>query len=144
MGDIQGLNNLFRKVDRLGGSSRKALKRGIVKGTKLVQGDAKDLCAVDRGDLRDSIRDEVEEIGDVISGKVATNKENAPYIEFGTGQKGEESDIEAKNNIELHYREDWSGMAPQPYLYPALKQNEERVTGIVIKELKDEIRKLVR
>lgn len=140
---IQGLDSLLRKLDTLGGNSKKALKQGIGKAVKQVQGDAKDLCPVREdgigGRLRDSIQSSVEEKRGMVMGKVSTNVEYAAYVEFGTGQRGKAADIEAKEKINLSYREDWAGMAPQPYLYPALKQNEEKIKRIVRDELKQEI-----
>jgi len=141
---IQGLDSLLRKLDQLGGNSKQALKKGVGKATKQVQGDAKELCPVDTGSLRNSIQSSVEEKSGSVIGKVGTNMEYAMYVEFGTGQGGINADIEAKKEIDLFYREDWTGMAPQPYLYPALKQNEERVKKIVKDELIQEIRKVAK
>lgn len=140
---IKGLNSLMRKLDALGGNSKKALKTGIRKGTMLVQGDAKELAPVgDSGLLRNSIQSKVEEKNGNITGKVSTNIEHGPYVEFGTGQRGEASPSPPKSPENLNYRQDWAGMEAQPYLYPALNQNKERVKTIVKDELKKEIRKL--
>ncbi|WIF95017.1 HK97-gp10 family putative phage morphogenesis protein [Caminicella sporogenes] len=141
---IQGLDRLLRKLNALGGNSKKALKRGISKAARLVQGDAKDLCQVDTGRLRNSIKSSVKEERGKIIGKVGTNVEYAAYVEFGTGQRGKAADIEAKDKINLSYREDWAGMKPQPYLYPALKQNEKKIKKIVKDELKKEIRRVAK
>lgn len=144
---IQGLDSLLRKLDALGVSSKKVLKKGIGKAVKQVQGDAKDLCPVrekDGGRLRSSIETLVEEKNNGIVGKVFTPVEYAAYVEFGTGQRGKAADIEAKEKINLSYREDWAGMEPQPYLYPALKQNEEKIKRIVKDEIKQEIRKVAK
>lgn len=140
---IKGLNSLIRKLDALGGNSQKALKTGIRKGTMLVQGDAKELAPVgDSGLLRNSIQANVEEKSGDIIGKVSTNIEYGPYVEFGTGQRGEASPSPPKSPENLSYRQDWQGMDAQPYLYPALQQNKENVKKIVKEELKKEIRKL--
>ena len=141
---IRGMTSLLRKLDQLGGNSRAALKKGVAKATKLVQGDAKELCPVDEGQLRNSITAEVEETPRKIVGKVGSNVEYAPYVEFGTGQKGEASPSPPKSDQDIRYRQDWSGMPAQPYLYPALKQNEDRVKDIVKEEVQKEIRKLGR
>lgn len=123
---IKNLDRLLQKLDSLGGNSQKALKVGIHQATKLVQGDAKMLClATGRGHLRNSIQGETEERDGNIVGKVSTNVYYAPYVEFGTGQRGEASPSPPKSDEDLNYRQDWAGMAAQPYLYPALKQNEE-------------------
>ena len=142
---IRGLDSLIRKINALGGNSDKALKTGIHKGVKLVQGDAKELApvaAVDGGQLRNSIQGTVEEKLGAIVGKVSTNVGHAAYVEFGTGQRGEESPSPPKSPENLSYRHDWAGMSAQPYLYPALEQNKENIKEIAKKELQKELRKL--
>jgi len=140
---IKGMNSLLRKIDALGGNSQKALQTGIRKGAKFVQGDAKELAPVgDSGLLRNSIQEKTEVKSGVVVGKVSTNIYYGPYVEFGTGQRGEGSPSPPKSPENLSYRQDWAGMDAQPYLYPALKQNKENVKKIVKEELKKEIRKL--
>lgn len=140
---IKGLGSLMRKLDALGGNSQQALKVGIHKGVKLVQGDAKQLCTVgDSGRLRNSIEGETEEKDGKIIGKVSTNVEYAPYVEFGTGQRGENSPSPPKADIDLNYRQDWAGMDAQPFLYPAIKQKEDTVRNMAASELRKEIKKV--
>ncbi|MBD2861601.1 HK97-gp10 family putative phage morphogenesis protein [Paenibacillus oceani] len=139
------LSSLMRKLDRLGGDSRKSLRIGMLQATKQVQGDAKMLAPVanvDGGRLRNSIEATVEEQGGELVGKVATNVEYAAYVEFGTGQRGEESPSPPKSPEKLSYRQDWAGMPAQPYLYPAAEQNKEIVPKIVASQLRKDIRKL--
>ena len=176
MAAIKGLDSLLRKLDKLGGNSHKALKTGVTKATKLVQGDAKDLCAVDEGDLKISIKANVEQTEEKTVGKVSTNKEHAPYIEFGTGPAGRASpkDLPPELAGKIQYRADgwwihssqidaetaekyhffrWEspdgevfyhteGQPAQPFLYPALKQNKQRIGEIIKDEVKKEIKKL--
>lgn len=144
MPGMKGLDSLLRKLDALRGNSQNALKTGILQAAKKMQGDAKDLAPVDTGRLRNSIQAFVEEKDGKVIGKVSTNVEYAAYVEFGTGQRGEESPSPPKYDGELSYRQDWAGMAAQPYLYPAAKQNEENVPEIVARHLRKEIRKLVK
>lgn len=142
---IQNLDKLLKKIDALGGNSHKALKKGIHQGTKLVQAKAKLLAPVadiDGGRLRNSIQGEVAEQDGKITGEVSTNVEYAAYVEFGTGQRGEESPSPPKFDGDIRYRQDWKGMAAQPYLYPALKQCEQEIRAIIVKLLSREIAKL--
>jgi HK97 gp10 family phage protein len=144
MSSMKGLAILMRKLDKLGGNSQEVLKTGILQAAKKVQGDAKDLAPVDTGQLRNSIQASVKEKGGKVVGKVSTNVEYAAYVEFGTGQRGEDSPSPPKYDGQLNYRQDWTGMPAQPFLYPAAKQNEEIVPGIVADHLRKEIRKLVK
>jgi HK97 gp10 family phage protein len=142
---IQNLDKLLKKIDSLGGNSHKALRKGIHQGTKLVQAKAKLLAPVadiDGGRLRNSIQGEVAEQDGKITGEVSTNVEYAAYVEFGTGQRGEESPSPPKFGGDIRYRQDWNGMVAQPLLYPALKQSEQEIRAIIVKLLSREIAKL--
>lgn len=142
MASVRGVASLLAKIEALGGNSKRALKVGVHQATKKVQVDAKRLAPVADGMLRNSIKGETEERGGKIIGKVSTNVHYAPYVEFGTGQRGENSPSPPKYPGGLAYRQDWTGMVAQPYLYPAAQQNKEEVVKIVKKELRAEIRRL--
>ena len=61
------------------------LKKAVTSSCLLVEKDAKKLCPVDTGRLRSSITHEVLEVTKSnFGGRVGTNVEYAPYIEFGT------------------------------------------------------------
>lgn len=138
---MRNLDSLIRKLNRLSGD-KALLVRGIKKATIKVQGDAKLLAPVDTGRLRNSIQAETKEIGGKVVGRIFTNLEYAPYVEFGTGQRGEASPSPPKSPDDLYYRQDWVGMEAQPYMYPAAKQNEKIVPKIVGEEIRKELRNL--
>jgi HK97 gp10 family phage protein len=138
---MRNLDSLIRKLNRLGGD-KTPLVRGIKKATIKVQGDAKLLAPVDTGRLRNSIQAETKEIGGKVVGRIFTNLEYAPYVEFGTGQRGEASPSPPKSPDDLYYRQDWVGMEAQPFMYPAAKQNEKVVPKIVGEEIRKELRNL--
>lgn len=143
MSQIKGLDNLMKKLDNLGGNSHKSLKVGIRKANKMAQREAKLLAPEgDSGLLRNSITETVEERNGVITGKVATNLYYGPYVEFGTGQRGEGSPSPPKSPENLNYRQDWAGMDAQPYLYPALKNNKDKAVDLVKEQLKKDIQKM--
>lgn len=138
---IQGYDSLMKKLDSLGKNSSKVITKALGKATKKVQGDAKDLTPVDTGNLRNKIYTRIHEKEGTITGEVYTNVEYAPYVEFGTGQRGKESDIGSKKEFDISYREDWAGMVAQPYMYPAMKQNEEYIKETIKGAIKMEIKK---
>lgn len=138
---VEGLDSLLKKLDSLGKNSAKVVAQAVGEATKKVQGDAKDLAPVDLGGLRDSIQGTVQEKDGEIIGIVSTNLEYAAYVEFGTGQRGMESDIESKSEMDISYKEDWSGMVAQPYMYPAMKQNEEYIKDTIKAAISMEIKK---
>ena len=148
---VVGLDSLLKKLDKLGGNIEEILTQSIGQQTKLVQGDAKDLCPVDLGDLRNSIKENVKKYKGRIVGVVSTNSDHAAYVEFGTGKVGERTNKNTKVNVS--YKQDkwlvnipdvgprWiEGQPAQPYLYPALKNNEERI----IENIKADVRKAIR
>lgn len=83
---ILGALELEKKLRAL---SEMELRQGIEKGISLVQEDAKANCPVYDGELRESIFTEVENKDGKIRGTCYTNKRYAPYVEFGTGPKGQ-------------------------------------------------------
>lgn len=139
---INGVERLLKKLDKLGGNSEEVLYKNLQKQGELVKGEAKTLCPVDTGDLRKSIRKSTKRYKGKIVAKVYTNSDHATYVEFGTGKKGEASNT--NSNVEVTYKQDWSGMEAQPYLYPALKNNEDRVIKNIKENLKEAIREVAR
>ena len=60
MSTIKNLDRLLAKLDAAGTQAAPIMKKGVKKGTKLIQGSAKDLCSEDTGALRNSIRTRTE------------------------------------------------------------------------------------
>lgn len=121
------------------------LKDAVNKATQLVHGQAKTLAPADTGQLRGSIHMQVKDTGKAIEGRVYTNVQYAPYVEFGTGVTGngtypyeiEGLSLEYRNKGWAYYDEDkgeWiytKGQVAQPYMYPALKNNEKAIKQIL-------------
>ena len=121
------------------------LRSAMNKATQLVHGQAKTLAPADTGQLRGSIHMQVKDTGKELQGRVYTNVEYASYVEFGTGIKGngtypyqvEGLNLEYRNKGWAYYDEDkgeWiytKGQKAQPYMYPALKQNEKTIKKIL-------------
>lgn len=139
---INGVDSLLKKLDKLGGNSEEVLYKSLQKQGELVKSEAKTLCPVKSGDLRKSIRKSTKRYKGKIVARVYTNSDHAAYVEFGTGMRGEASNT--NSNVEVAYKQDWSGMEAQPYLYPALKNNEGRIMKNIKEDLKKAIREVVR
>jgi len=153
-GSIKNIDKLLKKLDSLNINSKQELKQSMGRNIKMVQGEAKLLCPVDNGDLMNSITTNVKETSRGIIATASTNYETAPYVEFGTGRKGEESGGD-KYPGPLSYKQDkwlvdipdvgyrWiEGQPAQPYLYPALKNNEELVKKNIASDLEKKIREV--
>ncbi len=102
----------------------------MIAGVKAAQGlivqEAKDLCPVDTGFLRDSIAaSEPDETGKTVVGAVVASAPYSSFVEFGTGIRGAASPGAGKGP----YSPTWPGQPAQPYLRPALDS-----TRTVVKE----------
>lgn len=78
----------------LGGNIKESSKKGLERGAKKIQKNAKHLAPIDTGHLRNSIKTKSEATQGGAEAQVYTNLEYAPYVEFGTGQRGKESNID--------------------------------------------------
>ena len=139
---IKGVDSLVQRFNKIANIE---LKEAVQKATQLVYGQAKALAPADTGQLRGSIHMQVKDTGKEIQGRVYTNVEYASYVEFGTGIKGngtypyqvEGLNLEYKNKGWAYFDEDkgeWvytKGQKAQPYMYPALKQNEKTIKAIL-------------
>ena len=149
---IEGAESLIKKLSDIDTEMQKRIvHKAVGRGIQTVRAEAVLLCPVDTGELRGSIMTTVEDDSEGnATGTVYTNKEYAPYVEFGTGPVGQSEHDGISPDVSVQYRQKgWSylndegewqytnGQPAQPFLYPALKNNEERVT----KQIKEDIRK---
>lgn len=139
---IKGIDSLTQRFNKI---ANMELRSAMNEATKLVHGQAKTLAPADTGQLRGSIHMQVKDTGKELQGRVYTNVEYAPYVEFGTGVTGngtypyeiEGLNLEYRNKGWAYYDEDkdeWiytKGQVAQPYMYPALKENEKTIKRIL-------------
>lgn len=103
----------------------------LTKACMLVEAEAKQRCPVDSGYLRNSITTSVEDN----VGYIGSNVEYAPYVEYGTGLFAEEGN--GRKDTPWWYKDakgEWhktSGQNPQPYLRPAINNNQQRITELI-------------
>lgn len=156
MSTLQNIDRLIIKLNRLGVDTKSYLKTSINKQMRFVQGEAKLLCPVGAtGYLRNSIIVDSKVTNTGITGICSTNVEYAAYVEFGTGPVGAENHAGISPNVDISYREDgWcymndkgeyiytKGQPAQPFMYPALKNNEDTVLKEIEKDLEREYRRL--
>ena len=133
---------MISKVDRMVDVD---MTKGVNKAVALVQGTAKLKARYDKGILMGSITKNVKTIGrGVVQGRVYTNLEYAPYIEFGTGAKGQGTYKHKVKGLSLTYRQTpWgyendlgevvftNGMVATPFMYPAISENKKAIKKIL-------------
>lgn len=171
-GNINGLDRLMRQYGALARVvAGQNMEEAIGRAAHIVQGEAKLMCPVNDGELRQSIKTSVQSAMGNVTGTVYTNKKYATYVEFGTGPAGEadhagispevspaytqspwwihESQIDRATAEKYHWFYidtpegrfyQTSGQAAQPFMYPALKNNEKRVKKYVSGYLAEKIR----
>lgn len=155
--NVSGFDSILKKLDSLGVNLEDVTVNSVKKETKMVKGDAQDLVSVDIGDLKKSITDKVEVTDEGVTGTVSTNSDHAAYVEFGTGKTGETTPVEDKYPGALSYKQDkwlvnipdvgprWiEGQMAQPYLYPALKNNKDKILDNMKKDLNETIRRVAK
>ena len=150
---VQNVDKLLKKLKRMDVDVNDTLMPIMARQAKFVQGTAKDLCPVDLGQLRNSIRTTTRKSKYKVNALVHTNTEYAAYVEFGTGKVGETTPVANKYPGPLSYKQTkwraripdvgWryvAGQSAQPFLYPALKNNESKVRDNIANDLKQVIR----
>lgn len=139
------IKNVDRLTHRFNNIANMELRAAMNKATQLVHGQAKALSPADTGLLRESIHMQVKDTGKELQGRVYTNCEYAPYVEFGTGVTGNGTYPYAIEGLSLEYRDkgwayydedndEWiytNGQVAQPYMYPALKNHEKTIKAIL-------------
>lgn len=134
---IKNIDRLTRKLNNI---AEMELNNIMSKAVALVHGQAKALAPVDTGALAGSIHMDIVQKAQVLEGRVYTNLEYAPYVEFGTGIKGDGTYPYKIEGLNLTYRDTpwgyfdkddnfvWTkGQVAQPFMYPALKENEKAI-----------------
>ena len=170
MSELIGVDSLIAKCRKLASKQvgEDIVRRAVLNACKnVVQAEAKLRAPANEGELRNSIKVRVKMKGDRAIGEVFTNSDHGAYVELGTGPKGQASHSGISPEASVSYRsspwyvhEDQINVGPyhfqkmgefykmygqpaQPYLYPALKDNQERVSNnisnYVNRKLKEQI-----
>ncbi|HEM5625995.1 TPA: HK97 gp10 family phage protein [Streptococcus suis] len=153
MSRLIGADRLISKLKRLSSQRQtEIIAKAVHNAAKnVVQADAKLRAPADNGDLRAGIKVRMSKSGNPRAEVVSTS-DYGGFVEFGTGPKGAANHAGISPNVNVSYRSThWYvhesqidvgpyrfqkigefykmfGQVAQPYLYPALKDNEERVT----------------
>lgn len=130
--EIFGIDDIITSIEALGDIND--LEDGMELATLAVERQAKLNAPKETGVLRDSITSKVESSGTTIEGTIYTTLDYAPYVEYGTGLFAESG---GRKDVPWYYKDfkgDWhstSGMKPQPYLRPALRQAKDEVVQAI-------------
>ena len=170
MSELIGADSLIAKCRKLASKQvgEDIVRRAVLNACKnVVQADAKLRAPANEGELRNNIKVRVKLEGDRAIGEVFTNSDHGAYVELGTGPKGQASHSGISPDVNVSYRstpwfvhEDQINVGPyhfqkmgefykmygqpaQPYLYPALKDNQERVSNNISKYVRRKIKEQI-
>lgn len=158
---MEGLDKLLRQLDDISDMEDELF--GIMNECgKFIADDARLRVAVDKGDLRKSIQHTTRKVEGGIETCAHTNSDHAAFVEFGTGPAGREHHEGISLNVAPVYRQEkWraripslvsdtdsgiryiAGQQAQPYLYPALKDNEEQLSDYVKSGIANAVRRKI-
>jgi HK97 gp10 family phage protein len=96
------------------------------KATQRVLDTALEIVPVDTGELQSSGKLTITLTGQYVKGTVSFDADHAAFVEFGTGIRGAAS---AGAMSGISYSSTWPGIPSQPYLRPALYQNQQATLG---------------
>ena len=118
------------------GIPQDSIQKALNKGCIVVENDAKKRCPVGKtGILRNSIRHWVEPNNE---GFIGTRVSYAPYVEYGTGIYARDGDgrqtpwVYRTSDGDFYFTH---GQHPQPYLEPALENNVNEVSRVMLQEI---------
>nr|DAV19450.1 MAG TPA: putative tail component [Caudoviricetes sp.] len=170
MSDLIGADSLIAKCRKLASKQvgDDIVRRAVLNACKnVVQAEAKLRAPANEGELRNSIRVRARIEGSRVIGEVFTNSDHGAYVELGTGPKGLANHSGISPEVSVSYRstpwyvhEDQINVGPyhfakrgefykmygqpaQPYLYPALKDNQERVSSNISKYVSRKIKEQI-
>lgn len=144
--NVTGGDTVARTLKDLSGRALSSIVEAVWQSELIVEGEAKRRCPVGvsrpgytGGRLRASIAaDDPTVRGDLVVGIVGTNVEYAPFVEYGTGQRGAASNVEHPGEYVYGPK---PGMSAHPYLRPALDENANEIQKILAAGIRDAIRR---
>lgn len=169
MSGLIGADSLIAKCRKLYGAKTNELVGQAVlhAGKTIVQPEAKLRAPANEGELRNSIRVRLKVNGNKISSEIFTNSDHGSYVELGTGPKGLANHSGISPEVSVSYRsspwyvhEDQINVGPyhfqkmgefykmygqpaQPYLYPALKDNHDRISRSISKYISRKLKEQI-
>ena len=121
--------------------------KAVDDSTKIIQGRAKQLVAVDEGTLSASIHAETYATNSGIIGRVFTSLDYAGDVEFGSGGRHFVPESEIGGWAERHglgHRGVWVSGRAQPFMKPAVDQTKNEVREKIGNEVNVSIHKIIK
>lgn len=138
--EIIGLNELLNNFRKIGENGKTLIEDALVMGALRVERDAKINAPVNKqkglgGRLRSSITHLEHDFGSSNPYvEVGTNVEYAKFQEFGTGQRGSQSNVPTPADYEYGSSK---GIPAQPFLFPAYNSNKKKILNDIAEALRN-------
>lgn len=130
------VSDVINKLDKVTENLSAGLYNALQESGEVVRKEAALNCPVQTGRLRGSIAVNVE--GN--TAEIGTNLKYAPFVEYGTGSKGDKSVAHTTREKWTYYSGGQffttSGQAPKPFLTPALKNNKDTIIKLIREAVK--------
>lgn len=126
--ELKGFEEVLEMLNQA--LSDEKVRKGLEQAVLLVERSARMKAPKGDGELRRSIQHRVDDN----VGYVFTNKEYAPYVEYGTGLFAEEG---GRTEVPWSYKDEkgeWhstKGMKPHPFMRPALNENRTKIIRLI-------------
>lgn len=140
--EVKGLNQLLKKLDKLGANSGRVLNAAMLEFGDDICDAAKKAAPESSGALRDSIK-----VSSVYQDKVTigTNVKYARYVEYGTGPLGDPQVTHTTHPFwrYLGKNEQWvtsHGNAPWPFMRTAFAMCKGKAGEIIKRSLERQLR----
>ena len=137
---ILGLDELMLKLDGIPDDVSGATGRASHEIASLMRETAILRVPVDTGALKQSINTEIIPTAEGVDITLGTNLHYAPYVEFGTGTRGSDTGRTYGDHVaDVDYSVEIRGQRAQPYIRPALYDNENNIRNILQREIDKEL-----
>lgn len=138
-GDWNRIDGIMQKTEA---EIQEAVKDAAALVSLAMQDTAVILAPVDTGMLRQSIEAYTQDDGDTIRAGIMTNLEYAPFVEYGTGLRGSQTNPVYVGESPLpggSHSAAWKGQNAQPVMRPALYNNEQNIVDIVTESVRSRL-----
>ena len=141
--EFSGLDGILDNIAASEIAIKRAVRRGVQKGGKVIQAQCKAMCPVDTGELHDSIIEQTSGDGEgEYTSEVGPTAPHGIHVELGTGLYAKNG---AGRQTPWRYQDakgQWhtaSGQPPQPYMEPGFEAGK----GEAVEVLREEVRNAI-
>lgn len=138
---IIGYEDLQQRLDGIPNDINNAILHASQEIAELMKETATLLVPVDTGALRSSINTDILPTSNGAEVSLGTNLHYAPYVEFGTGVRGSETGRAYGDHVAaVDYSIEHKGQRAQPFIRPALYDNENNIRTILQEHIDKEMK----